>query len=52
VSAMDKCQQTLDVVADKVTFMSNKFRKWWENSLNYLKNEYRKKKDVKNSINS
>jgi hypothetical protein len=27
VPAMDKCQQTLDVVADKITFMSNKFRK-------------------------
>ncbi|KZX15424.1 hypothetical protein MBFIL_06430 [Methanobrevibacter filiformis] len=32
-SAIDKCQQTLDVVADNVTFMSNKFCKWVENSL-------------------
>ncbi|WP_157078645.1 hypothetical protein, partial [Methanobrevibacter filiformis] len=32
-SAIDKCQQTLDVVADNVTFMSNKFYKWRKNSL-------------------
>jgi len=38
VSVLDECQQTLDVVADKVSFMSNKFRKWVENSLNGVKN--------------
>ena len=38
VSVLDDCQQTLDVVADKVSFMSNKFRKWLENSLNGVKN--------------
>jgi len=37
-SVLDDCQQTFDVVADKVTFMSNKFRKWVENSLNGVKN--------------
>jgi len=30
-SVLDDCQQTLDVVADKVSFMSNKFCKWLEN---------------------
>jgi len=38
VSVLDECQQTLDVVADKVSFMSNKFCKWVENSLNCVKN--------------
>jgi hypothetical protein len=37
-SALDECQQTLDVVADKVSFMSNKFRKWMEYSLNGVEN--------------
>jgi transposase-like protein len=37
-SVLDDCQKTLDVVADNVTFMSNKFRKWVENSLNGVKN--------------
>ena len=38
VSALDECQQTLDVVGDKVTFLSSKFRKWVEKSLNGAKN--------------
>lgn len=38
VSVLDECQQTLDVVADNVSFMSNKFRKWMENCLNGVKN--------------
>jgi len=37
-SVLDDCQKTLDVVADNVTFMSNKFREWVENSLNGVKN--------------
>ena len=37
-SVLDDCQQILDVIADKVTSMSNKFCKWVENSLNGVKN--------------
>ena len=37
-SALSDCQQTLDVVADKVSFMGNKFRKWIKISLNGVKN--------------
>jgi hypothetical protein len=38
VSVLDKYQKTLDVVADKTTFMSNKFRKWLEKILNGAEN--------------
>jgi hypothetical protein len=38
VSVLDDCQLTLDVVADKVSFMSNKFREWLESSLNGVNN--------------
>jgi hypothetical protein len=37
-SNLDGCQKTLDVVADNITFFSNKFRKWMEYSLNGAKN--------------
>ena len=37
-SVLDDCQQTLDVVADKVSFLSSKFREWLENSLNGVEN--------------
>ena len=37
-SVLDECQQTLDIVADNISFMSNKFRKWLENSLNGVEN--------------
>ena len=36
-SAIDTCQQTLDVVADNASFFSKKFSKWMENSLMMLK---------------
>jgi hypothetical protein len=38
VSAYDGNQQTLDIVADKVSFMSNKLREWINYSLNGVEN--------------